>query len=446
MQEIAEKIQKITSHPFTRDVVILQLGMVFNTGLAFLTSLIFARFLGPEQYGFYTLVFALAGTVNLFQDFGIGQAATNLWAKAAATRDRQQIIKILLYFTKISIWTALTVGLLGTILTPFIGQFVYHDLYLGKLAAIVVATTALTFFFPLAAIALQVVRRISFLAILEGVHKVLFSGIPIILLLLGFGVLGIASGQFAAMILSSIVAIVIYRYLAREESNIPQIKEFVLAPSDREGLRRFFRYGFSIAVDRNLAKLLVLVPILLVGYFLPSTSALGFYKVAMGYMSLPLLLLKPVSRLLNVQFPYTEAKSGEPRLLQRFFQVSLISVAITAGIALVLLLLGPFLIELFYGRDYMPSIQMIYPLFLYPIFLALGVGIGPVFRTLNKMKVLIGINTVSLMLLFPSAFYLIKTSGVRGLIVVVLFFSIFPTALEFIYLLYKAKSAKQEAT
>lgn len=432
MFALKNKFEKLIRHPFSRDVALLQASGVVTTGLGFLTSLLFARMLGPEQFGFYALVFALAGFINIFQEVGIGQGTINLFARSYGRQQVRDSQEVLSSFIRISVWVALTAGLLGVLAAPLAGRIVYDDLELGKLAGIAVATFALTLFFPLTTIMLQVARRIKQLAVLEVMNKLVYSGLPLLFLLFGLGVFGIVTGQLLAMIVMSVVGLLVYRHISGDDLYIPGLSEVIRTRLSREKLRRIFRFGLAIAINKNLLKIVSSVPLLLLGFFLATNSGLGFYKVAFAYMSLPVVFLGPVSRLLNIQFPRTEAL-GLKRLLRRFFQVSGVSLLIALAMTLALLLLGPFLIDVFYGPDYGLSKRLIYPLALYPVFVSAGVGLGPLFRTLDKMRVAIVINAASVLLMLPAAYLLIGSMAIRGLIITVLIFSLFPTVVSFIY-------------
>lgn len=431
---------KFIEHPFTRNVSVLQIGGVFSTAVGFVTSLLFARILGPEQFGFYVLVFALAGIINIFQEVGIGQGTINLLSKAYARKEREEVADVLASFAKISVFILLTAGLLGAIAAPFIGQIFYNNLYLGKLASMVVLTSAVTLFFPLVTIVFQVVQKIKVLVILESVNKVVMGVIPITLLLLGWGVLGITAGQLAAVLIMSAASIVLYKGFADKNVFFPTLKELFTRTVSFAKIKSFFRFGFEIAINKNLLKLNTTVPLLLLAYFLPTNSGLAFYKVALGYVSLPIMLLGPVSRLLNVQFPKTEL-AGEEKLFRRFFQVSYLSFFITLLLVIPMVLAGPYLVRFFYGVAYEPSVGMIYALAAYPLFISFGVGLGPMFRTLNKMKIAVIINFTALLALIPTSYWLVKDYSIRGLIITTLIFSIFPTVLSFLYF-YKNKKFK----
>ena len=193
-------------------------------------------------------------------------------------------------------------------------------------------------------------------------------------------------------------------------------------------------FCLSIAASKNLIKLNSTIPILLVGYFLPTDSALGFYKIALAYVMAPMVLLDPVTRLLNVQFPQT-LLGGFNKLWRRFLQVTIIALLLSAAIALPMILAAPFLIRLLFP-DYEPSINLIYALAIYPLFVSLGIGLGPLFRTLNKMKAAIMIQLLTLLLLLPSSYFLIKNFAIRGLIITTLVFTLIPNILSFMYLFF----------
>lgn len=453
MQRIKDTIPLIAreafSHPFTHGVAWLQVGSVLNRLIAFGTSLVFARMLGPEGYGYYSLVFAFAGTIMLTQDWGIGQGVTNLLAKAWAEKNRNDIKSLFSYFTKVSLVILATTGLVGTILSPWLGKWFYQDWELGTLTSIVVATGALTLFYPLIQIVLQVVGRIRQLTILETSYKLLLSLIPVGLIALGYSVFGIVTGQFLAMVIISIVSIVIYQRLKKISQLpnylitqlLPSLKEWFTTKLAGEKISYYFKFGFQIAISKNLVKLNSSLPFLILGAVLSTASGLGYYKIAFAYMSLPIFLISPISRLLSTKLPEIEAKSSGVQLFKRFWQVTWISTGISVLLTLGAIMLGPFLIRFFYGQDFSPSIGIMYGLALYPIFSGLGVGLGAMFRTLNKMKAAISINLATLILLVPSSWYLINTYAIKGLVIITLLFTIFPNALSLAYFFWLSKKS-----
>lgn len=431
MKTLVSQIAKWSKHPFAHDVALLQMGGIASKAIAFGTSLIFARLLGPEGYGFYSLVFALAGIVIIFHDFGASQGAVNLFAKARAEKNSTDERLILSFVLKILLFTLATTGLVTLIITPWLGLRFYGDLYLGQLATIVVATSAFTVMVPLLQIILQSLRKIKPLTVFETIHKALNSAVPIVLILSGYGVLGIVAGQFTAMLLMSVVAVWYYGVIRKSEA-LPKLAALFKEKLGWDTIKYYFSFGFQIAISKNIVKLNATVPLLILASVLPTNSGLGFYKIAFAYMSLPIFMLSPVSRLLNVQFPETEANN--PSLVfKRFWQVTGISMAIATVLSVGAVLIGPYLITFFYGVEFAPSIPIMYGLAFYPLMASTGVGLGALFRTLHKMNAAIAINVITLVLLVPASFILIQNYSIVGLVVITLAFTLFPNLLSLLY-------------
>ena len=62
----------------------------------------------------------------------------------------------------------------------------------------------------------------------------------------------------------------------------------------------------------------------------------------------------------------------------------------------------------------MPSVQYAYGFIIYGIFNGLGVGLGPMWRAINKVKVSILINTIVLAIGIPMGLYFLKHYGIWG--------------------------------
>ena len=236
-----EKFQQFKAHPFTRDVAVLQIAQVAARAISLASAFFFARILGPEQYGFYGLVIALAGTINIFQEFGIGQGTVNLLAQARSTGDQNESRQILKFFAIMSALILVTTGTAGFLLAPYLGEKFYHNTYLGALASIAVATSALTFFFPLATICLQVARRIAAYATVDTLNKIFNALVPLFLVILGFGVFGIMAGQFWAMIVMSLIGFAVYLRLASQDDFYPNFSGLLRQKWSLAKFREYFK-------------------------------------------------------------------------------------------------------------------------------------------------------------------------------------------------------------
>lgn len=433
MKKFTHWISNLIWHPFVIDASVLGMGTFFNTGLGAIFSIILARLLGPEQFGLYALVFSLASLIGIFLDAGAGYGTLTLFAEAYAKKDREEVKNLLSYFLKISFIIIFSTGLIGFIIAPSLSAFLYYDARIGQYLRFVLLAGFLGFSFSLTSIALQVIRKIKQLTILESANKILFVVIPTALLFAGYGLIGVFAGQLASVLLMGIVSLFIYVHLAKNDPLLPSFSEIV-NNLKQVSIKKYFNFGFLIAVDKNFAELYKTLPITFLGMF-ASVSAIAYFKLAFSYITLPLLLLKPVSRLLMVQLPKSKVHSLA-KLEKNFWKVSLYSGLLTIGILIPVFILTPFLIVIFYGQNYSPAVKIAYPLALYTAMAGFAVGIGSILRTLDKVEVGIKVNFFVIALSAPIVFYLIKYYVVKGTIFAVVAWEFIPLAVIF-YLIHR---------
>jgi len=203
-------------------------------------------------------------------------------------------------------------------------------------------------------------------------------------------------------------------------------------------LKKYFSFTFWVAIDRNMGNVFMVLPVILTGIYV-TTAEVSFFKLAFGYINIALSLLGPVSILLNVEFPKIQVEDKE-RLLRNFRKVSFygmgFSVLLTAGAIAV----SPFFFRLVYGESFMPSVPYVFGLLVYGAIFGIGVGLGPMWRAINKVKVSILINSVILGAGIPLGLWLIKNYGLWGsVIMVTIWFSVSHIA-SFVYLVKNLKS------
>lgn len=426
LEQLPHRLRFIVRHPFARHSAILQVAAVIGRAVGLIAGIIYANLLGPENFGRYALVIALGGFLNVFQEFGIGHAMINLLSRAEARSERDEAKFLLAYFLKASIAIAVTTGLSGMLIAPWLGTRWYQDSEIGWLASVTVLIFALTFFMPLVTTLQQIRRELVPLALLETGSKIFGAALTVILLLVGGGVAAVIGSQFIVMVVFSIIAAALYQKYVRQNTAWGIFSLWrTKIPWSR--ISYYFRFGFLIAISKNILKINQTVPLLILGAVLPTASGLGFYKVAFTYVGLPLVLADPIARLLNDQFPKTEV-AGTDKLFKRFFQVTGLTVAMIAAVLTPALLLAPWGMSVLFPK-YGPALPFVFILAPYPLLVAAGTGLGAMFRTLNRMRVNVAIQAITLVTLLPTAWWLIPRLAIKGLIAVILIFTLLPNAL-----------------
>ncbi|MFA5124383.1 MAG: oligosaccharide flippase family protein [Patescibacteria group bacterium] len=436
MKVIKEKIisgwQYLWKLKFFRDLLVLQWGSFWDLGLSLIASVIYARVLGVGTYGDYALIFALASFAGLFMDWGTGYATLTLLAEAYARRSRQDIKDIITYFFKLNLIISFTFGLAAIILAPALAQWFYHNRLIGELARLIIVGYIFQIFFGLLVNLLQVMRKIKYLTIAENINKFFAVFLPVIFVFMGFGLAGIVWGYLLTIIGSMVFSILVYRNFSRRNELVPAFGE-ILSNFYQVKIKKYFNFGFVMAVDKNIASLFNILPLLILGY-LASSAEVANLKIALAYLALSNVFLTPISRLLQVQLPKAKV-AGIKDLKANFYKSSLFAGFIFFFIVLASLAVAPYLIRIVYGPEFNLSIKLVYPLSLSIIFSGFTIGLGSVYRTINKNIYAIAINLVNLVSGFILIFFVLKlTSPLNAIISLIVYWSFFSLVAHFSYL------------
>jgi len=383
-------VKNLIKKKFIQDVMVLQIGSFFSIAISAITSIIFARLLGADNYGIYALVFSFVGLVGIFMDVGAGYAVLTLLPAAYAQKNKQEIKNILSYFIYIVLFISLIVGLLLLIFSPLLADLMYHRAEVGHLARYIILAAIIRILFSLLTLILQSVRKIKLLTITENLNKFVYLIIPVLFVILGYGLWGIVFGHFISAILFFIFSFFILNHLVGKDKLIPSLAE-ILKNFKKIKFKKYLKFSILISLNKNLGNLFTLLPITFLGMFAATTSQIAYFNIATGYLGITLIFMTAIARILLVQLPKSLVY-GKEVFRSNFKRVSLISGFGFIFLLLIFALFAHFLVILFYGQQYLPVVRLIYALSLGYILSGFSVGYSSFFRTLDKLKPLLLIN------------------------------------------------------
>ena len=407
---ILDRVRSLASRPFVRDVGILQVGALFSAGVGFVASVVLARALGAEQYGTYALVVSIGTTVGLLRRLGQDYAATTRLAAAIALDDVDSATKAMSYFVSIGVWSATLIIPIAILVAPTATELLYGNAVLGELLRLYLLPVSWVVISATTVLALQSARKIKELAWLENGSNALLAAAAIGGALLGMTAGAVLVGQLVASILIALVSVIVYEWLRRRSNLLPSIKGLLAGivhptfPVWHET-----RSGLAMALDKNLATIYPLFPVLFLGA-VAATDDVAHLRIALSYIAIPALLLSPISRLLMVKLPEVHARTPE-RLRAFFVSVSLSGVIISLGLTLPFAIGAPWLITSLYGGAYADSVPLALVLAIDSALLGFGLTAGPLFRTLDRTDLPIRVHLVVLVIGLPIAFALIRSAG-----------------------------------
>lgn len=435
-----QKLNYLRQSLFIRNVATLQIGSFGGTLVQAVFGILIARMLQPELFGIYSLSIGLAALAGLLLGAGMQDAVATLVGSAYARDDKEELRNILAFLLKITFYAGL-LTLLVFVFLPLIANYFYGNSLIGWYAGIVLLAVFLSnSFSAVVQLSLQVVGKIKSLALIIFGDQFLRSGLALSFILLGFSVLGGVSGHLVGAGTIFIFSFFIWRKLWQFNKIFPSFSELISAAKS-VSVFKYLNFSFWVAVDRNMGNLYMALPVVLTGIYV-SAGEVSFFKLAFGYVNAVLSLLGPISTLLNMEFPKIQVDDPK-KLRNNFIRVSIFGLLISIVLTLAAILISPTVFRILYGESFISSVSYVFGLVIYGGLYGIGVGLGPMWRAISKVKVSIMINFVILGAGIPLGLWLIKSYGLWGSVITVTLWFTVSHFISFIYLATKLRNYKK---
>ncbi len=414
-----------------RDAAVLQVGSGLATFVQALAGVLIARILVPEQFGAYALAFSVASIATLFLGSGVADAIAPIVSRAWAADDGQGVRAAYGFFTKF-MGAAAGLTVLVVLLLPTLTGHIYNSADIGRAAGIVVFASLLSAtVFTLTQLSLQIAGRIRVLAMLTFTDVFMRYG-GMLVLALAFGFYGAVAGHLAGALILALVSAIVFGRLVSGSGLLPRLRELP-ALARATPWQPLLKPTLWVMADRNIAVLYSALPVAMVGLYASATEV-AYFKLAFGYLILALSLLGPISTLLNVKFPTLQV-ADRAALRPMFLRVTFYATGLSTAITVVVLLLAPLVFRILYGVEYLPAVPYVYGFAVLGVLFGMGVGLGPLWRALDRVHVSIRINLATLAVGVPFGIWLMARWHLWGAVVMVTLWFTVSHAVSFWYLL-----------
>ena len=419
---------------FVRNVAILQVGSFAGTFVQALAGVFLARLLQPELFGVYSLAFGLASLGGLLLGAGTQEAVATLLGSAYARQSEEEVKEALAFLIKLTLYAGLATAVI-LLFFPIIAGYFYGNSMIGWYAGIIVLGVFLSSSFnAVVQLALQVAGRIKILTSIIFSDQFLRFAVALVLVLLGLGVFGAVMGQFIGAAIIFVISLFIWEHLRWRYPIFPSLRG-LMSDIGAVSVLKYLNFSIWVAVDRNIGNLYMALPVVLTGIYV-SAGEVSFFKLAFGFVNLALSLLGPISMLLNIEFPKMHIEDSA-KLAKNFMRVSIYGIILSLVLTLAAVVTAPFAFKILYGESFTPGISYVFGLVFYGALYGVGIGLGPMWRAINKVKVSITINIIILAVGIPLGLLLIKNFGLWGSVIMVTLMFTISHFISFIYLVRK---------
>jgi O-antigen/teichoic acid export membrane protein len=393
-QRLKALILNLLRIKFVRDTITLQAGKIVLTLVSVASFVFVVRGLGPEQYGVYQLVLTMHGLLLTFDLTGRSESTTTRLAEAIAAGDGAEVRNLMGYFMQMSLLVAVVACAVAFLFGAAFAEASYNNATIGELMKVYTLVLFLTPIYSLSLLTLQSTLAMRSYTFLENLTNVVESVLKIAVALL----IGSASAMVAVYLLSSVIRAALglrmYGRVRRRQPHLFPGMGGVLSAAWQVSPRRYWQFGFALALDKNLSQLFTLLPVQLLGMW-GGEAAAGFLKLGISAMQYPTLLLSGVLTNLTTRLPADVGQQDYVRLRRNFGRVFRWMAGITVAMYGLLALFAPVAVPIL-GEEYTPAINVIRVLCVYGVITGLGGIFGPLYRTLRQMRAVLVVKGVAL--------------------------------------------------
>jgi len=302
------------------------IGGFVGKGIAYITRIIMARYLGPGEYGLFSLVLSIFSVISIFVAVGIPGGVIRYVSEFRDNREK------VLSIVKTSLIITFFISVSVSILTFIFSDFLFLNIF-GNIRGSFLLKSMIPFFILLAVTSIFTsimiaYKRIEYRVYSEDIGKnIVRLAIMLFLFYLGYDIVSAFAGYVAGIIISFIISI----YFVHKKL----IKLSGRWSFDSVIASNLLSYSWPLIFSSFFIAIMGHIDILMIGYFLETTD-IGLYNAALMTAQIVILFSAPFVAIFlpTITDLYSKGKKNETVAVYKtvtkwlFFVISPISVAI----------------------------------------------------------------------------------------------------------------------
>jgi O-antigen/teichoic acid export membrane protein len=349
-------------------------------GLVFVTTIILARLLNPDDFGLLALGMIAIAYLDTVDGLGVAEAMIHRQDDPERAYNVAFIINLL---------TGALITTIGFLIAPLVALFFNEP----RVAPIL---QVLSFSFVINGIGNLLESRfrkeLDFHSrFIVQIGKVLIKGgVSIVLALTGFGVWSLVWGQIAGTFFGALL------YWLRSRWIPKLIMDIKIA-------RSLFGFGFQMILVEFLGMIHKNVDYLIIGYLL-GAEQLGFYT--MGFRLPELVIINVCYIFGQALFPaYAKLQNQLDDLRSAYLKSIQYLSLVTIPAGLLMSLIAPEFITFFYGEKWQESIVVVQALSIYALVYSLSYNAGDIYKATGRPVILNQLSLVKLAITVPALWF-----------------------------------------
>jgi O-antigen/teichoic acid export membrane protein len=322
-----------------RQGIIYVAGQMIGSIAVFLTLIILARQLQPEQLGLYAIAIAFYTILGIFATFSLG---TSLRKKLAEDRGKEGRMKLISSAFSITLTFSLFIAFIGILVSGYVATNIYHQ---PQIANALMLAALLAVFWALFNITISIlvgIGRVKESAIVDVVYSVAQLIAAPVLVAMGYGLIGAVAGLGIGLVVGVICGVLyIIRDLRIERASV-----------NSESMKEMVAFSIPVFISALALQGAYNLGILLLGIFASAPVVANYYN-AYKLGSLFLIIINSMNFVLLPAFSSVATRTKKAKNIGPIFNRTLyFSVLILAPIVAFVAALARPIIFLFFSRAY----------------------------------------------------------------------------------------------
>lgn len=405
-------VARLLEIKFVRDTLALQTGNFVSVVVGVVASIVLVRGLGSAEYGLYSLMLTMYGLLMTLNLTGLGPSATTQLSEAVAAEDRAETARVMAFFVQMSLAVAVIATALALALAQPVAARSYGDASIGSLLQIYIFTLFFTPVHNLALTMLKSTRSMQSFTVFNNVTAVLDAALILGAILLGGAARGVVIARLVSAAIGMLLSLEVYWRLQRRHAALPPLAEVGRALRTTSP-RPYWRFGFQLALDKNISQLYTLLPLQMLGMW-ATPQAAGYLRMALSALERPALFFSGILINMSVQVPADYGRREYARLRANFLRVLRWIVPLSVAVFGTFSLLAPLLVPIVYGEEYRPAVPAIIVLGVYGTITGIGGIFGPLYRSLRIMRAILLTKAIALAVAALPSIALVRAWGAVG--------------------------------
>jgi stage V sporulation protein B len=391
----------------------LFLGTSISTIIQAVGAIVLGYFILPGDYGLYVVALIPMATLSLFLDWGISSALIRYIAKYRVTNEgieQRKVIVAGLIFLGI---TGLLLTIISFLLAGFFATTIYQkpaSTLLITLASVTILSGALTLGVASVFTGFEKMKLNSYLVVISAVVQCVLGPS---LVYLGYGAMGAIIGYTSASVLQAVIAILFLYFFIFKKLPIWKINKSELFQT----IKSLLKYGIPLGIGGVIGNLGSPVFSFLMASYVNEVM-IGNYKIASNFLVLLGFITTPISTVLFPAFSKLDPLK-ENNLLKSVFATSVkYTVLLLVPATMAMIVLATPLIGTLYGAKYPDAPPFLALMAVFYLLSLIGLrSMGGLLSATGETRLLMKMSILSLLCGIPTAFLLVPSIGIIGMIV-----------------------------